>query len=95
MFKIKLLTFIFATCYKRPQPMEQQTLEFFKLDEIDRKVFFWMIDHAKAKAIKSWLTYIEGEYKRKQIAINADKLFTEAKALIDQQPTSKVEVRQN
>lgn len=61
--------------------MTQQQSEFFKLDEIDRKVFFWLI-YVKAKSIRSWIFYIETEYKRKQISIDSNLLFNEAIELL-------------
>lgn len=63
----------------------KQTSEFLKLSEVDRSVLFWLIDRVKSKAIKSWITYIEEEYKRKSITISADLLFEEALALHEKQ----------
>jgi len=63
----------------------EQTPELFKLNEVDRSVLFWLIDRVKSKAIKSWIAYIEEEYKRKSITINANLLFEEALTLRQKQ----------
>lgn len=58
--------------------MEQDRPEFFLLDEIDRKVLFWLMDHAEPNAIKSWTEFVAEDYKRrKAITINCEKLFRE------------------
>lgn len=38
--------------------MKEGKLEFFKLEVLDRKVVFWMMDHAP-DAIRSWIEQIE------------------------------------
>jgi len=68
----------------------EQKLEFFKLNEIDRRVFFWLIDRVNIKAIKSWTDYIEEEYAEKSISINADLLFNEVLDLRKKHSVEKV-----
>ena len=68
----------------------EQTTEFFKLNEIDRRVFFWLIDRVNIKAIKSWIDYIEEEYAEKSITINADLLFNEVLELRKKHSVEKV-----
>ncbi len=57
--------------------MEQEKPEFLKLDETDRKVLFWLIEHVHPKSTKSWIDYIAEDYKRKGIKIDTVKLFDE------------------
>ncbi|HEY8935540.1 MAG TPA: hypothetical protein VIM65_09990 [Cyclobacteriaceae bacterium] len=63
--------------------MKADYLELFKLDEIDRDVFFWLITHVKMRQVKGWTEYIEAEYQRKKITINSDQLFHEAMSLAE------------
>jgi len=59
--------------------MAEQSCEFFKLDETDRRVFFWLIDHVHFKSTKSWISFIVVDYRRRNgIQINAQKLCLEA-----------------
>ena len=52
--------------------------EFFKLDEIDRRVLIWLMIHVPPKSIKSWIDFIADDYKRQRaIIIDARKLFME------------------
>jgi hypothetical protein len=57
--------------------MEQEKPEFLKLDETDRKVLLWLIEHVQTKSTKSWIGYIAEDYKRKGIKIDTEKLFNE------------------
>jgi hypothetical protein len=58
--------------------MEDETLEFFKLDVIDRKVLLWLLEHVPDKSIIAWIDYIAQEYRnRRSIMIDPEKLFTE------------------
>ncbi len=58
--------------------METQTPEIFKLDRIDRKVLFWLMDRESKEMIHGWIEYIAADYKKKNIAlIDAKKLFEE------------------
>jgi len=58
--------------------MEQEQLEFFKLDEADRRVLLWLMDHVQSKSIKSWLEYIAEDYWRRcLVKIDVDKLYKE------------------
>lgn len=56
--------------------MEEEKLEFFKLEMIDRKVIFWMMDHSP-DAIRSWADQIESDYNRKGKKINRSRLVAE------------------
>jgi len=57
--------------------MENEKLEFFKLDEIDRKVLLWLITHAP-KWVKGWIEYAAEDYKRKKsIHIDVEKMYRE------------------
>lgn len=59
--------------------MENEKMEFFKLDQIDRKVLLWLMDHKSAKTIKGWIEYVTADYKKRRIAdIDPAKLFDEA-----------------
>ena len=59
--------------------MEQRP-EFFKLDEIDRKVLFWLIDHVQHGTVKSWIEFIAEDYKQKRsVEIDVEKLLNEIK----------------
>lgn len=58
--------------------MENDKLEFFKLDEIDRKVLLWLLSHVPQRSVSAWIDYIADEYKlRKSIHINVEKLNLE------------------
>lgn len=58
--------------------MEQEKLEFFKLDEIDRKVLLWLLSHVPQKSVVAWLEYIAIQYKQeKSILIDIDKVYAE------------------
>jgi len=59
--------------------MQQHSLEFLKLDETDRKVLLWLIDHVQPNAIKSWIAFIGEDYsRRKGVQIDKDRLFKES-----------------
>ena len=58
--------------------MESDNLEFFKLDEIDRKVLLWLMGHAPQKSVFAWVDYIADAYKReKSIHLNVERLSVE------------------
>jgi hypothetical protein len=58
--------------------MEEERLEFFKLDETDRKVLLWLIGRVHCRSIKSWICYIADEYEWKRgISIDTKKLYSE------------------
>ena len=58
--------------------MKEKDLEFFKLEQIDRLVLIWLIENVEPQAIKSWISFIVDDYKRrKSIEIDPDKLFYE------------------
>lgn len=57
--------------------MDNEKLEFFKLDETDRKVLLWLLDHHR-KSIISWIEYVAKDYKRtKGILIDVEKFARE------------------
>lgn len=63
--------------------MDVETTEFFKLDHVDRKLLFWMMDHAP-DAIPSWLEYVTEEYrKKKNIEIDHKRLEKEIEDELD------------
>jgi len=58
--------------------MEGKKLEFFKLDEIDRKVLVWLLSHVPQKSLLAWIDYIAEEYRlHKSISINTQTLLKE------------------
>lgn len=60
--------------------MNNEVLEFFKLDAIDKKVLFWMMDN-KPDEIKSWVKHIARQYSFASIKhrIDPEKLFEEVR----------------
>ena len=57
--------------------------EFFKLDHVDRKLLFWMMDHT-ADAIPSWLEFVTEEYRsKKNIEIDRKRLQREVEEELD------------
>jgi hypothetical protein len=67
--------------------MENEKLEFFKLDEIDRKVLLWLLAHVPQKSVTAWIDYIAIEYRQgKSIHINPDLLLAEMQDEILQRP---------
>jgi hypothetical protein len=60
----------------------KSSIEFSKVDEIDRNVMAWMVIEAPTK-VKSWLDYLASDYKRKkQIQIDPEKLMSEIQQAI-------------
>lgn len=60
--------------------MQTKGTEFFKLDEIDRKVLFWLINNVPQNSVKAWIEYINQDYvKRKSVSINTEKLLEEVR----------------
>jgi hypothetical protein len=56
--------------------------EFLKLDEIDRDILIWLIEHVPANAIKSWLACVKENHKRKkQITLDIDRIMDEIERL--------------
>jgi hypothetical protein len=52
--------------------------EFLKLDEIDRDILIWLIEHVPAPAIKSWLACVKENYRRKKrITLDVDRIMDE------------------
>ncbi|MBT1688933.1 hypothetical protein [Dawidia soli] len=72
--------------------MEQEKLEFFKLDEIDRKVLLWLLSHVPQKSVIAWLEYIAVQYKQeKSILIDIDKVYAEVEESTgNQKPNERV-----
>lgn len=59
--------------------MQNQRPEFFRLEDTDRKVLFWLIDNVHEKVLKGWMEYIAGDYKRRKgISIDVARLYAEA-----------------
>jgi hypothetical protein len=48
--------------------------EFFKLNPIDKKTLFWLMDN-KPDGIEAWLKFISKQYKK--VKIDPEKLFKE------------------
>jgi len=58
--------------------VESDSLEFFKLDEIDRKVLLWLLAHVPQKSVTAWLDYIADAYRReKSVQLNITRLSEE------------------
>jgi hypothetical protein len=69
--------------------MENEKSEFFKLDIIDRKVLFWIMENSP-RAISSWIEYTVDEYcKKKSIIINATLLATEVVEALNREKVIK------
>lgn len=67
--------------------MENEKLEFFKLDEIDRKVLLWLLAHVPQKSVIAWIDYVAIEYRQsKAILIDSEKLLTEMQDEVLQRP---------
>lgn len=53
--------------------------EFFKLDPIDKKTLFWLMDN-NPEEIKSWVKFVSLEYRKlEKIKLDAEKLYEEIK----------------
>ena len=60
-----------------PHVVNTEPEEFFKLDRIDRKVLFWLLEHVP-HAVKSWIDYTAREYRAtRAVKIDAMKLQRE------------------
>jgi hypothetical protein len=63
--------------------MDEQ-LELFKLDYIDRKVFFWLLDHTSRASIRSWIMFIAADYNRRGAAtIDPEKFCKQAYEVVE------------
>jgi hypothetical protein len=61
--------------------METRNFEFLKLDDTDRKVLFWLIANVHPNSVKSWIEFVEKDYKRRHgIRIDCEKLYEESYA---------------
>jgi len=60
-------------------------LEFFQLDEIDRRVFFWLTSQEKLRrSIPSWLDFLQNDYRRRlNIDLDVHMLFRESQLCAD------------
>jgi CheY-like chemotaxis protein len=54
----------------------ESKLELFKLDSIDQKTLFWMMDN-KPESVRHWINYISRTYSRSRTFVDADKFFSE------------------
>lgn len=54
----------------------ESKLELFKLDGIDQKTLFWMMDN-KPESVRHWINYISRTYSRSRVFVDADKFFSE------------------
>ncbi len=61
----------------------EHEFEIFKLDDIDRRVFFWLVGHENLrKSLPSWLEYICIDYKRRQgVSVNAARILREVRMI--------------
>ncbi len=58
--------------------MENEKLEFFKHDEIDRKVFLWLMARVPHQSIQAWVSFITEEYRRtKAVQIDGERMLKE------------------
>ncbi|HEY9005875.1 hypothetical protein [Ohtaekwangia sp.] len=73
--------------------MENEKLEFFKLDEIDRKVLLWLLAHVPQKSVIAWIDYVAIEYRQsKAVLIDSEKLLTEMQDEVLQRPDDSFRV---
>jgi hypothetical protein len=57
----------------------EQPLELFKLEPIDRKFFFWLLDNASMLEVNFWIESTAADYRSRGIArINPTKFLLEA-----------------
>lgn len=57
----------------------EQPLEIFKLEPLDRKVFFWLLDNSSIATVNLWIEYVAADYRRRGIAkIDTTKFLLEA-----------------
>lgn len=73
--------------------MENEKLEFFKLDEIDRKVLLWLLAHVPQKSVIAWIDYVAIGYRQsKAVLIDSEKLLTEMQDEVLQRPDDSFRV---
>ena len=53
--------------------------EFFKLDHVDRRIAFWLMDNAPGD-IQAWVKDKKDEYARRSLSLNSNKLCEEIMA---------------
>lgn len=65
--------------------------EFFKLEEIDRRVLFWIISNERLRAsLASWLEYIYKDYYRRHgLALDISSILNEVTTIIDDKSVMK------
>lgn len=56
----------------------KEPLEIFKLEPIDRKVFFWLIDRSTISTVSWWIDHIADQYGRRGVRIDTTKFLIEA-----------------
>ena len=60
----------------------ESKLELFKLDPIDQKTLFWMMDN-KPDSVRTWINHISRTYKNR-ILIDPEKFFNEVAPELDE-----------
>jgi len=62
-----------------------QSLELFRLKEIDRHIFFWLTENEKLRnSLPSWLEYISKEYRQTKICLDVGRLLFESRQCYNQ-----------
>ena len=62
---------------------QEEKLEFFKLDAIDRKVLFWLVDNSP-RSVDSWVEHIAETYQKSmQVKIDSQRLRAEITVTIN------------
>jgi hypothetical protein len=57
--------------------IHEERPEFFKLDKIDRKVLFWLIDNSP-RSVGRWVDHIAGTYQKSMLVkIDSQRLRAE------------------
>ena len=63
--------------------IDEERPEFFKLDKIDRKVLFWLIDNSP-RSVDSWVDHIAGTYQKSMLVkIDSQRLRAEIAVAIN------------
>lgn len=60
----------------------ESKLELFKLDPIDQKTLFWMMDN-KPDSVRTWINYISRTYRNRTL-IDPEKFFNEVAPELDE-----------
>lgn len=56
--------------------MGHQSLEFFKLDNVDKKVLFYLMDSAPDQ-VRAWVDHVVLNYASRNKAIDPEQLYSE------------------